>query len=67
MAPPLKNVLRERCIQLMFGGLKTVNLAWVKKFAVIGCSRIFVYESARSYQVRMNAAPAQLRIYLFLH
>ena len=41
----------------MIGGLKTVNLAWVNEIAVIGCTRFFVYESALTYEGRMNAAP----------
>ena len=56
-APPLKNLLLERCSQHMIGGLKTVNLTWVNKIAVIGGTWIFVYESARSYERRLNAAP----------
>ena len=57
MAPPIKNVLIERCIQLMIGDLKNVNLAWVNNITVIGCTWLFVYEIARSYEGRMNAAP----------
>ena len=57
MAPPLKNVLLERCIQLMIGGLKNFNLAWVNKIAVIGCTWLFVYETARTYEGGVNAAP----------
>ena len=56
MAPPLKNVLLERCIQLIIGGLKILKLIWVNKIAVIGCTCLFVYESARSYGGPMNAA-----------
>ena len=56
MAVPLKNVLLEPCIQLMTCGLKTVNLAWLNKIAVIACTWLFVYESASSYEGRMNAA-----------
>ena len=37
----LRHVPRERWIQLMNGGLKTVNLAWVIKIAVIGCTWLF--------------------------
>ena len=46
MRAVLKHVPLERFIQLMIGGLKTVNLAWVNKTAVIGYTRLFVYESA---------------------
>ena len=52
----LKHVPLERWIQHMIGGLKTVNLAWVNKIAVIGCTWLFVYESALTYEGRMNAA-----------
>ena len=52
----LKYVPLERWIQLMIGGFKTVNLAWVNKIAVIGYTWLFVYESAGRYERRMNAA-----------
>ena len=55
----LKHVPLERWIQHVIGGLKTVNLAWVNKFAVIGCTWLSVYESALTYKGRMNAAPGQ--------
>ena len=45
----------------MTGGLKTVNLAWVNKIAVIDCTWLFVYESALTYEVGRNAAPENLR------
>ena len=41
----------------MIGGFKTVNLSWVNKIAMIGYTWVFVYESARSYEGRMDAAP----------
>ena len=41
----------------MTGGFKTVNFAWVNKTAMIGYTWLFVYESARRYEERMNAAP----------
>ena len=53
----LKHVPLERWIQLMIGGLKTVNLAWVNKVAGIGCTWLFVYESSVTYEGRMNVAP----------
>ena len=53
----LKHVPLERWIQLMIGGFKTVNLAWVNKIAMIGYTWLFVYESLRRYEGRMNAAP----------
>ena len=34
-----------------------VELAWVNKIAVIGCTWLIVYESALIYEGRMNAAP----------
>ena len=43
----------------MIVGLKTVRLAWVNKIAVIGCTWLFVYKSALTYEGRMNAAPGQ--------
>ena len=46
----LKHVPLERWIQLMIGGFKIVNLAWVKN-VVIGYTWIFVYESAGRYKV----------------
>ena len=55
----LKNVLLERSIQLIIGCLKTVNLTWVNKIAVIECTRLFAYERVRSYEGQMNAAPCQ--------
>ena len=57
-----KDVSLERWIQLMFGGFKTVNLAWVNKIAKIGYTCLFVYESARRYEGRMNAAPSHLTL-----
>ena len=41
----------------MIGGFKTVSLAWVNKNAMIGYTWLLVYESARRYEARMNAAP----------
>ena len=41
----------------MIDGFKTVSLAWVNKIAMIGYTWLFVYESARRYKGRMNAAP----------
>ena len=58
MRAVLKHVPLESWIQLMIGGLKTVNLAWVNKIAVIGCTWLFVYESSVTYEGRMNVAPA---------
>ena len=52
----LKHVPLEHWIQQMIGGLKTVSLAWVNKIAVSGCTWLFVYESALTYEGRMNAA-----------
>ena len=43
----------------MIGGLKTVILAWVNKIAVIGGTWLFVYESALTYEGRMNAVPSR--------
>ena len=57
MREVLKHVPSERYIQLMIGGFKTVNLAWINKFAMIGYTWLFVYESAHRYQGRTNAAP----------
>ena len=34
--------------------------AWVNKIAMIGYAWLFVYESPRRYQGRMNAAPEQV-------
>ena len=53
----LKHVPLERWVLLMIGGFKTVTLAWVNEIAVIGCTLLFVDESARSYEGRLNAAP----------
>ena len=58
MRAVLKYVPLERGIQLMIGPFKTVNLTWVNKNALIGYTWLFVYESARRYKERMNAAPA---------
>ena len=44
MRAVLELVPLERWTQLMIGGLKTVNLAWVNKNAMIGYTWIFVYE-----------------------
>ena len=52
----IKHVSLERWIQLMVGGFKTVSLAWVNKVAIICCTWLFVYESLRRYERRMNAA-----------
>ena len=41
----------------MIGGFKTVCLACVNKVAMIGYTWLFVYESLRRYEGRMNAAP----------
>ena len=41
----------------MIGGMKTVNLKWVNRIAVIGCTLLFAYEIAFTYEGRMNAAP----------
>ena len=57
MRTVLKHVPLDRRIQLMIGGIKTVNLEWVNKVAIIGYTWIFVYESLRRYEGRMNAAP----------
>ena len=45
----------ERWIQLTIGGFKTVNLAWWNKIAMIGYTGLYVYESDRRYEGRMNA------------
>ena len=55
----LKNVPLERWIQHKIGGLKTVSLAWVNKIAVVGCTWLFVYESALTYEEPLNAALGQ--------
>ena len=55
----LKHVPLERWIQLMIGGFKTVSLAWVNKIAMIGYTWPSVYESARRYEGRLNAAPGE--------
>ena len=52
----LKHVPLERWIQLISGRFKTVNLAWVNKIALIGYTWLFVYESPRRYEGRMNTA-----------
>ena len=52
----LKHLPLERWIQLMIGGFKTVSFAWVNKGALIGYTWLSVYESARRYVGRMNAA-----------
>ena len=57
MRAVLKHVPLERWIQLLLGGLKTVNLAWVNKFAMIGYTWLFVYERPRRYKGRMNTGP----------
>ena len=59
MRAVLKHVPLEGWIQLMIGGLKTGKLAWVNKIALIGCTWLLVYESAPTYEGRMNAAPEQ--------
>ena len=41
----------------MIGSFKTVNMAWINKIAMSGYTWLFVYESARRYEGRMNAAP----------
>ena len=46
----LKHVPLVRWIQHMIGGLKTLSLAWVFKIALIGCTWLFVYESALTYE-----------------
>ena len=53
----LKLVPLERWIQLMIGGFKTVSLAWVNKITIIGYIWLYVYESTRRCEGRMNAAP----------
>ena len=53
----LKHIPLERWIQLMIGGLKTVNLAWINKTPMISYTWLFVYESLRRYEGWMNAAP----------
>ena len=50
MRAVLKHVPLERWIHLMIGGFKTVNMAWVNKFAMIGNTWFFIYESARRYE-----------------
>ena len=66
MRAVLKHVPLERWIQLI-GGLKTVNLAWVNKIAIIAYTWLFVYESARRYEGRMNAAPNLVLIVPMYH
>ena len=56
MSAVLKHVPLERWIQLMIGGFKTVNLAYVNKISMTGYTWLFVYESARRYEARMIAA-----------
>ena len=53
----LKLFLLERWFQLMFGGFKTVNLTWVKKFAVVGYTWLFFNQRAFSYEERMHVLP----------
>ena len=53
----VNNVPLERWIQLIIGDFKTVNLARANETAVIGYTRIFVYQRARCYKGRMNAGP----------
>ena len=53
----VENVPLERWIQLMIGVFKIVNLAWVYKFAVIGYTWLFVYESVHSYEEGMHVTP----------
>ena len=52
MRAVMKHVPLERCIQLMIGGFKTVNLARVNKTVLIGYTCLFVYQRARSYEGR---------------
>ena len=49
MQAVLKHVPLERWIQLLIGGFKTINLAWVNKFAMSSYTWRFVYESPRRY------------------
>ena len=56
----VKNVPLERWIQLMTGGFTTVNLSWVNKIAVIGYTRLYVYQIAHSYEERNNFLPSSL-------
>ena len=51
----LKHVPLERWIQLMIGGFKTVNLAWVNKIVMMIYTWFFAYESVRRYKGRMSA------------
>ena len=53
----LKQVPLERWILLMIGGFKPVSLVWVNKVAMIGYTWLFVYDSLRRYEGRINAAP----------
>ena len=46
----VKNIPLEPWIQLMFKGLKNLNLAWVNKIAVMGHTWPFVYQRAHSYE-----------------
>ena len=55
MGAVVKKIPLERWIQPMIGGLKTVSLTWVNKNVVLGYTWLFVYQRARSYEVRMNA------------
>ena len=57
----LKHVPFERWIQLMIGGFRTVNLAWVNKVALNGYTWLFVYASLRRYEGRFIAAHGQNR------
>ena len=53
----LQHVPLERWIQHMIGDLKTGNLSGVNKISVIGCTWLFVCESALTYEGQMNGAP----------
>ena len=64
---PLKHVPHERWVQPMIGGFKIVKLAWVNKIAMIRYTWLFVYESARRYEGRMNAAPSHPALFYAGH
>ena len=64
MRAAFKRVPLERWVQLMIGGFKTVNLAWINEIAVIGCTWLFVYESARNFEERMNAALGHVLLFV---
>ena len=53
----LKKCSAERWNQLTIGGIKTVNLALINKFAVIDYTWLFVYESADNNEEGVHFPP----------